>query len=307
LALGIRYGECFGFLGPNGAGKTTTINVLCGLYRPSSGTAFADGYDIRSQIDQVHQRMGVCPQDNVLWDDLTGPEHLEFYGKLKNVGGKKLKNDIQRVLETVNLHNDKKKKVRQYSGGMKRRLSLACSIMGDPMILLMDEPSTGLDPASRRQLWDLINKQKKKCVLILTSHSMEEADALCDRVGIFVGGELKCIGSSSQLKQRFGKGYKVTITVSDIKYEDEAQKFLLSLAPDAILLHSLAGTANYEIPKAGLQLSTFFEKFEEKKENYHITDWGISNTTLEEVFQKIMKEEDAKKSWNWRKKEKFIS
>jgi len=171
---------------------------------------------------------------------------------------------------------------------MKRRLSVACSIIGDPMIVLMDEPSTGLDPASKRQLWDLISHQKKKCMLLLTTHAMEEADALCDRLGIIVDGELKCIGASSELKQKFGGGYKVSITVTDSQYENDAKQLLLSLAPNARIINSLAGTTKYEIAKHELQLSSFFNQFENSKEKYHIRDWGISNTTLEEVFQKIM-------------------
>jgi ABC-type multidrug transport system ATPase subunit len=143
--------------------------------------------------------MGVCPQDNVLWDDLTGPEHLRFYGRLKNVSGPQLEEEIDELLKAVNLHEDKSKKARQYSGGMKRRLSVACSLIGHPRIVLLDEPSTGLDPASRRQLWALINQRKKTCAMLLTTHAMEEADVLCDKIGIFSAGELKCIGTSSEV------------------------------------------------------------------------------------------------------------
>ena len=286
LTLGVKYGECFGFLGPNGAGKTTSINILCGLYRATSGTAVIDGMDIRDNIDSIHMLMGVCPQDNILWDDLTGPEHLEFYGRIKNMKGKELKDAIFEGLKAVNLHEETRKKSREYSGGMKRRLSVACSLMGNPRIILMDEPSTGLDPASRRQLWELINTQKRKCALLLTTHAMEEADALCDRLGIFADGELKCVGTSTSLKKRFGKGYKLTVH-SEAKYESEARKFVLEVAPEAVLLNSLAGTSNYEVPKSSIHLSKIFTIFEENREKYHIKDWGISNTTLEEVFLKI--------------------
>jgi ABC-type multidrug transport system ATPase subunit len=223
LALGVNYGECFGFLGPNGAGKSTSISIISGLYPPTSGTARINGLNIRTDIDKVHMITGVCPQDNVLWEDLTAPEHLYFFGRIKNMNGEALKNAVQANLKAVNLHNEDKKTSGQFSGGMKRRLAVACAFMGNPKVVLLDEPSTGLDPASRRQLWDLINERKKHCALLLTTHGMEEADALSDRIAIFVDGSLKCIGSSSELKRRYGKGYKVTLTSDPSRVED-AQK-----------------------------------------------------------------------------------
>ncbi|GAM24437.1 hypothetical protein SAMD00019534_076120 [Acytostelium subglobosum LB1] len=286
LALGVDQGICFGFLGPNGAGKSTTISCVSGLFPPTSGTAKVFGMDIRNEIDNVHMIMGVCPQDNVLWDDLTGEEHLLFYGRIKNMKGKQLSNAVYEGLKQVNLHEETSKKSGEYSGGMRRRLSVACSLMGNPKIVLLDEPSTGLDPASRKQLWDIINNYKRKCAMLLTTHAMEEADALCDRLGLFVGGELKCIGSSSELKSRFGKGYKVMMTV-ELGHETEAQKFLFEQIPQANLLNALAGTFNYEVPSNSVELSVLFAAFEQNKERLHITDWGISNSTLEEVFIKI--------------------
>eukprot|EP01133_Synstelium_polycarpum_P002507 gene2507-2861_t len=286
LALGVDQGICFGFLGPNGAGKSTTISCVSGLFPPTEGTAKVFGMDIRDEIDNIHMIMGVCPQDNVLWDDLTGEEHLLFYGRIKNMKGKELTDAVYNGLKQVNLHEETSKKSGEYSGGMRRRLSVACSLMGNPKIVLLDEPSTGLDPASRKQLWDIINNYKRKCAMLLTTHAMEEADALCDRLGLFVSGELKCIGTSSELKSRFGKGYKVTMSVQ-AGYEAEAQKFLHSQIPSANLLNALAGTFNYEVPRTSVELSVLFAAFEQNKERLHISDWGISNSTLEEVFIKI--------------------
>eukprot|EP01132_Coremiostelium_polycephalum_P010969 gene10969-13436_t len=286
LALGVDQGICFGFLGPNGAGKSTTISCVSGLFGPTTGTAKVFGMDIRDEIDNIHMILGVCPQDNVLWDDLTGEEHLLFYGRIKNLKGQELKDAVYQGLKDVNLHEETAKKSCEYSGGMKRRLSVACSLMGNPRIILLDEPSTGLDPASRKQLWNIIIKYKKKCAMLLTTHAMEESDALCDRLGIFVGGELKCIGSSSELKARFGKGYKVMMSV-DQGYEEEAHKFLMDLIPQAELLNTLAGTSNYEVPKSSVELSVLFSAFEQNKERLHIKDYGLSNSTLESVFLKV--------------------
>jgi ABC-type multidrug transport system ATPase subunit len=293
LALGVHYGECFGFLGPNGAGKSTTISILSGLYPATGGTAVVNGYDLRTDIEQIHQMMGVCPQDNVLWEDLTAEEHLLFFGRIKNMRGKELDNAVQANLEAVNLWGESKR-AGQFSGGMKRRLAVACAFMGNPKLVLLDEPSTGLDPASRRQLWDLIVAKKKECAMLLTTHHMEEADALSDRIAIFVSGQLKCLGSSAELKSRYGKGFKVNMSFNPNRKE-EAEHLLLTLAPEATMLNSISGTANYEVPKEQVKLSQFFSEFEKHKEECGITDWGISNTTLEEVFLKITEAEERSK------------
>lgn len=161
LTMGVRYGECLGFLGPNGAGKSTTINMLCGYLRPTSGRATINGLDILQQVDEVHLQMGVCPQEDVLWEDLTGPEHLRFYGRLKNLRGQQLEDQVNYWMRQVNLHNDMEKFSRQYSGGMKRRLSVALALIGNPRVVLLDEPTTGLDPGSRRSLWDVITNYKR--------------------------------------------------------------------------------------------------------------------------------------------------
>jgi len=286
LSLGVGFGECFGFLGPNGAGKTSTINMLCGFFMPSSGTATIFENDIHEDIDEIHMLLGVCPQHDLLWDDLTGREHLMFYGRLKNVNGSLLKDMVTYRLAQVNLLEASNKKSREYSGGMKRRLSVAIALMGNPKVVLLDEPSTGLDPASRRALWDVINDYKQHCAMLLTTHSMEEADALCDRLGIFAGGKLRCIGNSADLKRRFGSGFKLTIT-SRVEYEMAAHEFVMRLVPQAQFLNALAGTRNYELPRGAFRLRDVFAAMERHKEELHITDWAIMNTTLEEVFLRI--------------------
>jgi len=289
ITLGVENGECFGLLGPNGAGKSTTINMVCGLYGSTHGTAFINGYNIATHGEEVHKTMGVCPQENLLWDDLTGPEHLKFYGRLKGLEGKELKLAVYEGLKQVNLHNEQTKKAKEYSGGMKRRLSVACALIGNPDVILLDEPTTGLDPASRTKLWEVIKKCKEKTAMILTTHAMEEADALCDRVGIIVNGEFTAINTCAELKKRFGKGYKVVITsrVNTNENIENITKFMQIITPGAILLNSLAGTSNFEVPSQSVKLSKVFAEMESKREEFKITDWGISNTTLEEVVLRI--------------------
>ncbi|KAF3322076.1 ABC transporter A family member 7-like isoform X4 [Carex littledalei] len=200
LSLALPQGECFGMLGPNGAGKTSFIHMMTGLIKPTSGTAYVQGMDIRTDMDGIHTNMGVCPQHDLLWETLTGREHLLFYGRLKNLKGDALTKAVEESLKSVNLFYGGvgDKQVRTYSGGMKRRLSVAISLIGDPKVVYMDEPSTGLDPDSRNNLWNVVKRAKKDRAIILTTHSMEEAEVLCDRLGIFVDGSFQCLGNPKE-------------------------------------------------------------------------------------------------------------
>ncbi|KAL8123534.1 hypothetical protein AgCh_011491 [Apium graveolens] len=172
LSLALPQGECFGMLGPNGAGKTSFINMMIGLIKPTSGTAYVEGLDIRTNMDGIYSNMGVCPQHDLLWNTLTGREHLLFYGRLKNLKGSALTQAVEESLKSVNLFNGgvADKQAGKYSGGMKRRLSVAISLIGDPKVVYMDEPSTGLDPASRNNLWNVVKRAKQNRAIILTSN-----------------------------------------------------------------------------------------------------------------------------------------
>jgi ABC-type multidrug transport system ATPase subunit len=169
LALGIKHGECFGMLGPNGAGKTTTINMLCGMFLPTSGKATFHTKDLVDDIKEIQKVMGVCPQHDLLWGSLTGVEHLLFYGRLRGLSGDELQLEVRKGLADVSLTFAAKKASKTYSGGMKRRLSVACCLIGKPKIVYLDEPSTGLDPASRRKLWDVIRRASKVLPILLSS------------------------------------------------------------------------------------------------------------------------------------------
>jgi len=287
LSFGIGPNSCLGILGPNGAGKTTLIKMLIGLYEPTAGNAKICGLDLSEDLDTIYTFMGVCPQDNVLWDDLTGEEHLFFYGRIKNLKGKKLQEEVDSALMKVNLYDARNKLSRQYSGGMKRRLSVAISLIGSPKVLYLDEPSTGLDPKSRQDLWSVINQAKQTSSVILTTHSMEEADAICDRLMIMSEGEAQCIGVSADLNNRYGGGFKLSLQVARGEDDLPADRFVCSQIPQAKLMNNLAGTRSYEIPKNEVTLEFVFEIMEGNKERLKITDWAITNTTLEEVFLKI--------------------
>uniref|UniRef100_A0A7N0U007 ABC transporter domain-containing protein n=2 Tax=Kalanchoe fedtschenkoi TaxID=63787 RepID=A0A7N0U007_KALFE len=288
LSLAIPKGECFGMLGPNGAGKTSFINMMIGLTKPTSGTAIVQELDIRTQMDLIYTSMGVCPQHDLLWETLTGKEHLLFYGRLKNLKGSDLHQAVEDSLKSVNLFNGgvKDKQAGKYSGGMKRRLSVAISLIGNPKVVYMDEPSTGLDPASRNNLWNVVKQAKRDRAIILTTHSMEEAEVLCDRLGIFVDGSLQCIGNPKELKARFGGSYIFTMTTAP-DHEDEVERLARSLSPNATKVYQISGTQKFELPKHEVRIADVFRAVGNAKSKFTVQAWGITDTTLEDVFIKV--------------------
>ncbi|XP_028087289.1 ABC transporter A family member 7-like [Camellia sinensis] len=288
LSLALPQGECFGMLGPNGAGKTSFINMMIGLLKPSSGTAYVEGLDIQTQMDEIYTSMGVCPQHNLLWKNLTGREHLLFYGRLKNLRGSALTQAVEESLKSVNLFHGgvADKQAGKYSGGMKRRLSVAISLIGDPKVVYMDEPSTGLDPASRKSLWDVVKQAKQNRAIILTTHSMEEAEHLCDRLGIFVDGSLQCIGNPKELKARYGGSYVFTMTTTS-NHEEEVENLVQHLSPNANKIYHLSGTQKFELPKQEVRIADVFQAVENAKSRFTVHAWGLADTTLEDVFIKV--------------------
>lgn len=207
LDLEIKEGEVFGLLGPNGAGKTTLINMLCTLIRPTSGSASVAGIDVRSHPSDVRKNIGIVFQEPSVDDLLTGRENLELHGMLYKMKPADRKNRIREMLELVGLTDRADDLVRTYSGGMRRRLEIARGLMHRPKILFLDEPTLGLDPATREHIWDYIKKLsgEHKTTMVLTTHYMEEADALCSRIGIINRGKLVVLGTADELKAKVGQ------------------------------------------------------------------------------------------------------
>jgi len=200
INLEIKRGELFAFLGPNGAGKTTTINMLCCLLKPSGGSATIMGYDINQEPYQVKQIIGVSPQETTLSEHLNSMENLALVGHLHGVEQDKIYTWSKLMLDTMGLTDRAKDQVRKLSGGMKRRLSIAMALIHNPQIIFLDEPTLGLDPQARRAVWDYITRLKGNKTILLTTHYMEEADFLADRIGIIDDGRIAALGTSSELK-----------------------------------------------------------------------------------------------------------
>jgi len=198
--LEIQQGELFSLLGPNGAGKTTTIRMLCCLLKPTRGTASILGYDVVKTPFAVKKLIGVSPQDTILSERLNCWENLALIGKVHGLSSEEVKGRSQELLETMGLMERAKDQVRKFSGGMKRRLSIAMALVSDPQVLFLDEPTLGLDPQARRAIWEYIAELKGKKTILLTTHYMEEADFLSDRIGIIDEGKVVALGTPQELK-----------------------------------------------------------------------------------------------------------
>ena len=416
LSFGVPGGQCFGLLGINGAGKTSTMAMLTAEFAPTGGDAILDGYSVTETPDATRRRIGYCPQFDAHFMNMTGLEHVELYAKIKGIPKEDVTYAAKSKLEEVGLsERDSKRLSFRYSGGMKRKLSVACATIGQPPIVFLDEPSTGMDPVARRELWKVISRMvarvdsegKSKTSVILTTHSMEECEALCPRIGIMANGKLKCIGSaqvniymvkflnivlnlhcfllytnhalfvSKHLKSRFGKGYQVELKValvantdddylinlknllssSDVDVNDDNPDFLTKTSevttinlettlkavqaltgdesisskinltdptgyliyknatsdlgitidelaafcseeirmktviefisssyPDSVVRERQDNKVRFEVTSEGLKISSVFELIEGSKTRLRLTDYGISQTTLEQVF-----------------------
>jgi len=199
LSLSIRQGEVFGLLGPNGAGKTTTVNMAVGLLKPDQGTIELDGAGSPDRPD-VRAKIGVATQALALYDDLTGEENLSFFGKLQGLTGRRLAERVEWALEFMALADRRRDRVKTYSGGMKRRLNIAVAMIHDPPLLLLDEPTVGVDPQSRNAIFEnIFSLRKHGRTVVYTTHYMEEAQRLCDRVGIIDHGRLLALDTVERL------------------------------------------------------------------------------------------------------------
>ncbi|MBI4173485.1 MAG: ATP-binding cassette domain-containing protein [Candidatus Aenigmarchaeota archaeon] len=288
ISLEIKQGEIFGLLGPNGAGKTTTISMLSTLIQPTSGSAQVSGFGLERQ-DEIRKAIGIVFQDPSLDDELTGKENLDFHGRLYHMPSQLRAIRISAVLKLVGLEDKAGQQVKTYSGGMKRRLEIARGLMHHPKILFLDEPTLGLDPQTRRGIWDYISKlnQREKVTIILTTHYMEEADALCDRIAIIDRGKIIALGTPTSLKDSLGGDVLVIEAI-------EVEK-LASL---------LNGTGKTKITAGQLSVTVHNgERMAPKllaiaaKHKIKITSLSLKKPTLEDVFirhtGRTIREEEA--------------
>ena len=228
ISFCLDYGEIFGFLGVNGAGKTTTFKCLSNELFPTSGTIYIDEYEITKNFNKIRNLIGYCPQFDAIFEYLTVYENLEFYGLIKGARKNKIKEIINALIEEINLLPFKNTVSGKLSGGNKRKLSVAIALICNPPIILLDEPSTGMDPEARRYMWGVINRvslNQKKSTIIMTTHSMEEAETLCKRIGILVDGQFKCLSTIDNIKEKYGYGYEINLQINTPKINDLYQLY----------------------------------------------------------------------------------
>uniref|UniRef100_A0A3P8YRV7 ABC transporter domain-containing protein n=1 Tax=Esox lucius TaxID=8010 RepID=A0A3P8YRV7_ESOLU len=277
--------SCFGLLGINGAGKTTTFKMLTGDIAVSGGEAFLNGYSIRTEMREVHQNMGYCPQFDALNDLLTGREHLEFYARLRGVPEKEVPMVAEWGIQKLGLVKYSNKAAGTYSGGNKRKLSTAMALIGCPPVVFLDEPTTGMDPKARRFLWDcILSVIKEGRSVILTSHSMEECEALCTRMAIMVNGQFKCLGSIQHLKSRFGEGYTVIVRVGGSPPAlGPVEEFVDKTFPGSVLKEKHHNTLQYQLPHGEGALASIFSQFSTHQLRLGVEDYSVAQTTLDQV------------------------
>ncbi|XP_078733168.1 phospholipid-transporting ATPase ABCA1-like [Lampetra fluviatilis] len=333
LTLNFYQGQITSFLGHNGAGKTTTMSILTGLFPPTSGTAYMCGKDIRTDMDSIRKSLGMCPQHNVLFENLTVEEHIWFYARMKGCSEEQVKQEMPQMILDVGLPHKKDELSKNLSGGMQRKLSVAIAFVGGSQIVILDEPTAGVDPYARRGIWNLLLKYRHGRTIILSTHHMDEADLLGDRVAIISHGRLRCCGSSLFLKNAFGAGYYLTMVKSepgsrrpsagaahlyknleqtdgqsqssdeglgsesgsqeDIADVSAVTQLLQQHVPDARLVENFGQELTYVLPYHGAKDGAFallFKELDEKLAELGVSSYGVSDTTLEEIFLKVAEE-----------------
>ena len=297
----VSRGELLSLLGHNGAGKTTLINALVGNISITSGYAIVNGIDITDEnVKTEHKRqlIGLCPQHDILWDELTPYEHIELYASLRNYDKKDIKKIVEIKMKEVHLEHVTNDKVSTFSGGMKRRISILLSTVGNPNIVFLDEPSTGLDPVNRRFIWKMIKEIKKKSSVILTTHSMTEAEFLSDRICVIKKGKMQCIGNSLELKQIYGDGYVLTF-ICEKDQQEKVKNIILGLNEDIKVLSNKGGNLIFstgfdKVGELGWFIKILNRDFTDeriKELKGLVKECGIEQTSIEEIFLKIAKEE----------------
>ncbi len=284
LTIEVHRGEVFGFLGPNGAGKTTSINMICGLLQPDSGQVIIAGESISSQDEAIRARVGVCPQDIVVWERLTCREQLRFMGEMYALPRQTAIQRSQQLIEELDLVEKQNAQARTLSGGMQRRLNLALALVHDPEIVILDEPEAGLDPQSRVKVREYIHALARSKTIILTTHNMDEADRLADRVAIIDHGRLMELDTPAVLKKRVGEGDVVEI---DLQGEISAGKKSATekaLAPiaDAVHVDAEKLLVTVRTRNAVSKLAAIIESLEGQE--LLLGEVRLRENTLEDVF-----------------------
>ncbi|CAM9360676.1 unnamed protein product [Chrysoparadoxa australica] len=317
LSLTFYGNQITALLGHNGAGKTTTISMLTGMIPITSGSALVNGKDAKTQMTEIRQDLGVCPQHDILYEDMTVLEHLRMFAAFKGVPSKEVEAEVEKMIVAVGLTEKRKAASKNLSGGQKRKLSVAIAFIGSPKMVFLDEPTSGMDPHSRRWTWKVIQSMRSEGrIIVLTTHFMDEADLLGDRIAIMAHGELRCCGSSLFLKRHYGVGYNLTVVKAieeagrtaeeegkegaEVVRGEEAlyldgqkssapiKKLVHSFVEEATTLSEVGAEVSFQLPSAASSVfKNMLLQLDERSEELGISSYGMSITTLEEVFLRV--------------------
>ncbi len=288
LTLHVYEGEVFGLLGPNGAGKTTTINMLCGLLKPDAGRVLLHGRLVNGGDEDARLGVGMCPQDIVLWERLTCFEQLVFIAQMYGLDSRSARRNAERLLEELDLVEKRNKQARTLSGGMQRRLNLGMALVHDPGLVVLDEPEAGLDPQSRVKVREYIQSLARRKTVILTTHNMDEAERLTDRVAIIDHGRLLVLDTPQALKQRVGAGDVLEISLAGRVAPQDAQRLetglrsLLGQAASQIRVDPQSGTLTVRALHAVGELPAILEAITQA--GLQPGEVRLRENTLEDVF-----------------------
>jgi len=282
VSFSVKQGTVFGLLGPNGAGKSTTISCISGLLKPTAGSIVVDGFDLASDAVKAKASLGIVPQELAIYEDLSARDNLAYWGAAYGLKGDKLKQRVAHVLNRIGLTDRANELPKQYSGGMKRRLNFGCGLVHEPRILLLDEPTVGVDPQSRERLFDLVCEEKSKgtCVLY-TTHYMEEAEKLCDELAIIDHGKIIAAGTLRELQAEFGGNDIIQLSVSfDTARVEQAVAELhaeiLSLNSEVLMIAIKDGARQLPAVLQGISAT-----------GADIHDTRLSEPNLESLFLKL--------------------
>ena len=294
--------EIFALLGHNGAGKTTLISMLTGLYEATEGAAMYDSVNVLlpENVDDFRARIGICPQHDILFNDLNIKEHLGMFAIFKGVSFSDVDNEVNKVIKDFQLEDVQYTMAKNLSAGQRRKLSIAISLIGGSEIIFLDEPSSGMDITSRRNLWEILKRLADNKIIILTTHYMEEASVLGKRIGIINLGQMKCIGTPLFLIEKFGKYMNITLVKEEGAQNEEICNFINNSVKDA-QFESLSEEILVRIPKnnfgknEGTSLNTFFENLDSNLIALKIKSYSVSMPTLEDVFLNVAQEDEPEK------------
>uniref|UniRef100_A0A674K6N8 ABC transporter domain-containing protein n=1 Tax=Terrapene triunguis TaxID=2587831 RepID=A0A674K6N8_9SAUR len=289
LFLNIYEGQITALLGHSGAGKTTLLNILSGLSQPSDGSATIYKYKLSEieDLEEIRALFGVCPQFNVQFEVLTVKENLRVFAEIKGIRSVEVEYEVQKVLKRMDIIKIQDTQANKLSGGQKRKLSLGIAMLGDPQVLLLDEPTAGLDPRSRHYVWTLLKERRAGRVTLFSTQFMDEADILADRKAFISHGRIKCVGSSLFLKKKWGIGYHLRMHVSEVCDSENMISLVRQYIPDATFTGQSENELSYTLPLENVDKFPDLFCGLDSHSDQGIINYGVSMTTLEDVFLKL--------------------